>query len=131
MKPTKAQIAEAVAVMGALKYFPAEATVRLVVMQLLQSMCDRNDRLDWLVKTLINHVGEWPGTAQLRALYATQWHPADGDEGPHCTIAGFTPYDAERARIEVEGREYQKRLAGWKQEARMLESMGATVKGLP
>ncbi len=64
-------------------------------MRLLERICETPDRLDWLVSMLENHVGEWPGPAQLRALYATRWRPADGIEGTSCAIAGRTPADSE------------------------------------
>lgn len=100
MKPTATDYANAVGALGVLKYFPSGADNREMIMVLLQNICDRKDRLAWLVNTLLNHVGEWPGPAQLRAIYAVRFRPADGVEGPTCTIGGFTPGDCERENLE-------------------------------
>lgn len=95
MKPTAKDYANAVGALGILKYFPSGADNREMIMVLMQNICDRKDRLVWLVNTLLNHVGEWPGPAQLRAIYASRWTPADGVHGPPCTIHGFTADDME------------------------------------
>lgn len=92
---------EAVRALSLLKFFPSGPGEREAVMDLLERIADRPERLGWLVETLVNYVGEWPGPAQLRALYATRFRPADGIEGPHCAIAGFTPRDSERASLEA------------------------------
>lgn len=100
MNPTL--ITEAVRIMATCKYFPAGPGEREAVMEMLERMCGNNEAgLRWLTITLVNYVGEWPGPAQLRALYATRYRPADGIEGPHCSLAGFTPADSERAVLEA------------------------------
>ena len=93
---------QAVREMALIKYFPAGPGEREAVMNLLDKLAAGNEeRLQWLVDIVVNYVGEWPGPAQLRALYATRYRPADGIEGTHCTIAGFTPMDLERASLEA------------------------------
>ncbi len=94
-------IEKAVADLSILRYFPSGPGEQKAVMQLLDRIVDEEYRLAWLVHTLTDYVGEWPGPAQLRALYATRYRPADGIEGTHCTIAGFTPMDSERASLEA------------------------------
>jgi hypothetical protein len=64
-------------------------------MSILARMVPHEEALDWLVGAMIDRVGEWKGTAQLRALLCTRWAPADGIEGPTCEITGFTPSDNE------------------------------------
>ena len=106
MKPQ--MFIDAVAEIVALPVFPRRTTSGGAIMALLAKLVDRPNRLRWLVDTVVNYVGEWPGPAQLRALYATRYPPADGIEGTHCKIAGFTPSESESASLE--GHETIKRL---------------------
>lgn len=100
MKPKANEIEQTVADFGALKYFPADQAARLVVMRLLAAMVGTSEQLAWLRSVMVNRVGEWPGTAELRALFATRFRPADGIEGKgYCTIAGHTPSDIEAERL--------------------------------
>lgn len=130
MRPTTEEITKSVERLGALKFFPADPAARVVVMDLLRRMCGEKEHLTWLIYVLINHVGEWPGPAQMRALYATRFKPADGDEGPYCTIAGFTPVEAEAKFYELEGTRHQRQLESWKDENKMLRLMEAKIKRL-
>lgn len=104
MKPTTIDLQSAILQMGTLKFFPAESTTRAVIMDLLSRIVSTESQLEWLVRTLIDHIGEWPGPAQMRALYATRFRPADGIEGPHCTLGGFTPAESETRFLEDAGR---------------------------
>lgn len=92
---------DAIEELGICKFFPSGPGERAGVMSLLEKIIDHPERLRWLVDTMVNYVGEWPGPAQLRALYATRYRPADGIEGVHCMIAGFTPCDSEAAELEA------------------------------
>lgn len=107
-KVNQEYIEQAVADLAILKFFPSGPGEQVAIMRLLLAIVDTPEHLAWLVKTLMDYIGEWPGPAQLRALYATRYRPADGIEGPHCTIAGFTPCDSERESLE--GHENIKRL---------------------
>lgn len=42
---------------------------------------EADDKVDWLVMVLRDYVGEWPGTAELRAILSLKWKPADGKLG--------------------------------------------------
>ena len=55
--------------------------------------------LDWLIDTMIDRVGEWKGTKQLRGLLCQKFRPLDDVEAD-CEIAGFTPDDNESRAIE-------------------------------
>ena len=97
-------IEQAVRDLSILRFFPLHGPRRAASVysrSFLDRIVDEEYRLAWLVHTLTDYVGEWPGPAQLRALYATRYRPADGIEGTHCAIAGFTPMDSERASLEA------------------------------
>jgi hypothetical protein len=67
-------------------------------------MCPHVEALEWLVAELVNHVGEWPGPANVRSLLCQRCKPADGIE-TGCGIPGYTPEDCEaRAISEHQGR---------------------------
>lgn len=52
------------------------------------------DRLTRLMKAM-KQVREWPGMAEIRALYCQMYSPADGHEVECCTIPGFTLEECE------------------------------------
>jgi hypothetical protein len=93
--------------------FPTNPAAHAEIMRLLDRMVAKKEHLDWLVVTMIDRVGEWKGTAQLRGLLCTHFAPLDGVE-MDCTITGFTPADSEsQSLIEHEDRkrlDQQKRL---------------------
>lgn len=105
---TRQILTDAIKELSTCKFFPADPGARESVARLLESLTTEPRKLRWLVDTMCNYVGEWPGPAQLRALYATRYRPEDGIEGAHCAIAGFTPVDSER--LELEAHENLKRL---------------------
>lgn len=97
MRPTPQQIIDAVEEFEALRYFPiASVGTKKSVARLLGAMVSTQEQLAWLVSTMINHGGEWQGTAQLRALFCARFKPGDGIEATeHCKVAGYTPADCE------------------------------------
>ena len=75
--------------------FPASPGAREEILHLLARMCDRADRLNWLVQTMVDQVGTWHGTVELRGVYCTRFRPADGIEA-YCTgTPNFTALDCE------------------------------------
>lgn len=82
-----------------LKYFPTDPAAHAGLAELLHGMVSNESQLDWLVQTLINHVGEWPGPKEVRGLFCSQFQPADGIE-THTSIAGFSPADCEARNLE-------------------------------
>lgn len=100
MKPTEKEIMEAAARLTCLGMYPTNPAAHKETMRLLQRMVPTKRDLDWLIDAMIDRVGEWRGTAQLRALLSTHCKPADGIEGPTCQISGFTPADSETAHLD-------------------------------
>lgn len=82
-------------------FFPKELGARLAITEALMRFVAGGNELQWLIHTAVDHLREWRGVAELRALYCTQFRPLDGKNGGACQIAGFTPEDCER--------EFQKR----------------------
>lgn len=93
---------QAVEELATLPYFPASEGARKAIMRHILAICDRPERLEWLVDAALAHLRAWEGLATLRALYATRWRPADGIEGDTCTVPGFTPEDSEMACLAGE-----------------------------
>lgn len=104
MSPTMDDVQDAIATMSLLKFFPSGDVAVRVLIDLLIRLCSTREQLNWLVETLINRIGEWPGPAQLRALFCTRFPPADGIEGPPCELSGFTPADGEQRYVELEAK---------------------------
>ena len=128
-KFTKADLNEAVDALEMLEYFPKEA--RGAVMTLLRSMVPHEQALDWLVAECVNHIGKWPGPAELRGLLCTRYDPADGID-TWCSLPGYSAADAEaKALAEHEQRKIQERVGGCvAEEAKEILLGGRKVKKL-
>ncbi len=94
MKPAAADLTKAIASLTLLRFFPAEDIARASIMELLSRMIGTVEQLDWLVVTMIDRVGEWPGPKELRGVFCTRFKPADGIEA-WCSLPGFTAADSE------------------------------------
>lgn len=79
-------LSAAISGLAMLKYFPSEPEVRAQIKALLARMCPHLEALEWLVATLVNQAGEWPGPAEVRRTLASRYRPADGDEGNRPTL---------------------------------------------
>jgi len=117
MKPTRQDFENAVAAMTILRFFPSEPIARAMIMDLLSRMVSTKQQLEWLVRVMVDKVGEWRGPAELRALLCTRFRPADGIEGPACTISGYTPADNEAAYITEAAERYLLPVAASRDEA--------------
>jgi hypothetical protein len=104
MKPSEQDFVDAIEALSSLAFFPGDA--KLGVRLVLQSMVDTRQKLDWLVMTMLNKVGKWAGTLELRAVYCTRYKPADGVEASS-GLAGFTAEDSEAANA-AEHYEYKR-----------------------
>lgn len=89
----------AIANLSMLKFFPTDAATRAAIRVFLARICLDAEALDWLVSTMVNRIGEWPGPMELRGVLCTRFRPADGIEAD-CSIKGFRPVDAEERQIE-------------------------------
>jgi hypothetical protein len=80
-----------------LEFFPHQA--KSGVLGLLRTMCPHKRALKWLVAELVNHVGKWPGPAEVRGLLCSRFDPADGID-QWCSIAGYTAEEQEAKHLE-------------------------------
>ena len=93
MKITNQHLQVALVQLAMLKFFPQGQAQKAIAI-FLEQICGDADRLQWLVAQLVNHVGEWPGPAEVRGLLCTRYRPADGQEA-NCTLPGYSPADGE------------------------------------
>jgi hypothetical protein len=82
--------------LAALRFFPSEPGARAEIAGLLMRIVVKPEQLEWLVRTMIDQVGEWKGTRELRAVFCTRFKPADGIE-EWSQISGFTAIDSENS----------------------------------
>ena len=123
---TKYEMKSAMLQLSMLKFFPQAEAQQAIAMYLAQ-ICGNGDRLSWLVSQLVNHVGEWPGPAEVRGLLCSRFKPADGIEAD-CTLAGFSPSDGEiasasKAPAPLTAGEAQKLIAGLTKEPTIEEQI--------
>lgn len=103
MKPSPQQLNWAVGELGMLRYFPSDAGARAGIMGVLARMVETVEGLQWLVRTMVDEVGEWQGPKELRGVYCTRFRPADGIES-WCAQGKFSPEAIEgRAALESAG----------------------------
>lgn len=89
----------ALSALAMLKYWPSDPATRAEIGGLLARMVPHREALQWLVRVMVDRIGEWPGPAELRALLCTRYRPADGIERD-CSIPGYRPQDYEAQAIE-------------------------------
>ncbi len=70
--------AVAVAALGAIPYFPSDATVRAVIAKELRAICRTPADARWLAGRMIFLYAKWPGPRDLRIVYASRNIPHDG-----------------------------------------------------
>jgi len=103
MRPTPQEFAYAAEELSILRFFPATTGAREAVMELLERMVATRDQLNWLVRTMIDEVGEWQGPRELRGVFCTRYRPADGIEA-WCATGKFSAEAMEnRAALESAG----------------------------
>ena len=78
MRPTHQDNDDAAERLSCLRFFPPGDGAKAEVMAVLERMVDEQDRLDWLVDTMVNRVGTWYGPAEMRGVYCQKYTPADG-----------------------------------------------------
>jgi hypothetical protein len=96
---TKVDLTATNAKLKMLLNYPPDPEAQAAVMELLVRMVPHKAALSWLVNTLIDHIGRWPGPAEVRGLLCWKFTPADGVEG-QCTLPGFSLEDGERISLE-------------------------------
>jgi len=75
---TAQQLREAVSELHVLKFWPKGESEDLTIMSFLDRLVSTPQQLRWLVNTLIDQVGTYDGTDQIRAVFCSQFTPKDG-----------------------------------------------------
>ena len=72
------EAAEACSQLEALEFFPCNSPgAKDAIVSLLVRMVATPEQLDWLVRTMIDRVGKWRGTAELRGVFCLRFPPLD------------------------------------------------------
>ncbi len=88
------RVIEAVERLSCLSMFPSADGARTEIMRLIDRMVSTPEQLEWLVRTMVDQVGEWKGPRELRAVLCTRFKPADGI-GADSELPGFRAADIE------------------------------------
>ena len=96
---TAHDLAEALEELSILAYWPSAESARAAIGSLLARMVPHREALRWLVRAMVDRVGEWRGPTELRGVLCWRYRPADGISADS-TFAGFTAGDGERLSIE-------------------------------
>lgn len=67
-----------VAALGAIPYFPSDATIRGVIGEEVRAICGTPAEAAWLADRMIFLYARWPGPRDLRIVYASRKVPHDG-----------------------------------------------------
>ena len=88
------KVIDAVERLSCLSMFPSSDGARTEIMRLIDRMVSNEVQLEWLVRTMVDQVGTWPGPKELRAVLCVRFKPADGIEADS-EIPGFRAADIE------------------------------------
>lgn len=99
MKFTTQKLEKAVAKLSMCRFFPPDEMARAAIEQLLARICPDQEALTWLVDEFVNHIGEWRGPVELRAILCTRYKPSDGIEADSLLL-GYTPRDGETRTLD-------------------------------
>lgn len=80
MTALQSAAAKAVALWGALPFFPGDDTTKAAIMQELVTMCESAESVTWLGRKVANSYARWPGIMAVRGVYCTRFRPRDGQE---------------------------------------------------
>ncbi len=127
MNPLKSAIAQCVARMSILKYFPSDPIVRTEIMRLIERMITEPHQAEWLAEMMTKHFNEWPGPLALRAMVCQRWKPADGVESDMQGFGGTLEIEIIAAR-HIESEEHKRITPG--AQKLLAEFMPATDKAL-
>lgn len=116
MRPRIEELIEAVGVLGSgiVKYFPADAKVREIIVRDMESMVPTVAALNWLVEQYVRKIGEWHSLKELRGVLCAYCDPLDGIQAVS-EIPGYTPQDCEQRYIETKSLETSRQLSTQKQ----------------
>jgi hypothetical protein len=117
--------------LGMLKYFTHE--LRAPAIALLARICSHKRALFYLRDELVNHVGYWPGPAEVRGLLDNCFDPADRVH-QWCSLPGHTAADGEaRSLAKHEELKAQAAVGGYVSEesTQLLKRLAAEMKQLP
>ncbi len=88
---------------GTVQFFPADPLALANIASQAAKFIEDHDKLLWLVSIFVDHIGEWKGIKEFRAVYCTRYRPVDGIE-EYSTFRGFSPDDIEGEHIEASKR---------------------------
>jgi hypothetical protein len=101
----------AVAELGVLRFWPKGEAEANTMMKFFDRMVNTPQQLRWLVDTLIDQVGTYDGTDQIRAVFCSQFQPKDGIQAylkpGHSLYKTEEEYEADWKRKEADEREQQ------------------------
>jgi len=114
MKLERKNVARALSIMRqVIPFFPTEELGLEFVQRSIESFVSTQEQLEWLTMTACNTMTRF-SLPEMRKLFCTRYPPADGRDELE-----LSPEDVYRLQ---EGREYERKLAQWKQEAKLLSS---------
>lgn len=87
---TRQKVEDAVGRLGALEFFPKGPEERMAIAELLLRMVSTQEQLAWLVATMMDRVGRWHGSLELRGVFCSRFDPKDGIQATCSLSIGFT-----------------------------------------
>ena len=72
------EVADILSDLECLNFFPTTDGGRMAVIKIVGNMCADLDQVRWLVVRMVTLYNNWPGPAELRAVFCKRYKPADG-----------------------------------------------------
>jgi len=113
-------ILQAMIALANIPFAPQDPAQQDALMEAIADFADRPDALAWTVNVAVAKWTKWLGPAELRGIYCSRFHPADGIEADVMDTPGYNAADNEAAYMEAQARDTAARIEQWKREAAQL-----------
>lgn len=72
------RILRAISGLKLMKFFPADEDAAIELAKGLAEMAENEEQIEWLIRRVRKLYKEWPGEAELRAVFCSRFKPKDG-----------------------------------------------------
>jgi hypothetical protein len=95
------RVAELVAELTLLRFFPSDESARLAIVRMVGQMAETEEQVRWLVRRTLDLHNEWPGPLELRAVFCSRFRPKDGKNAYSEMFPGGFPEPAVPACMRI------------------------------
>jgi hypothetical protein len=96
------KVAEILGGLTLLDYFPSDPAARGALIELVCSMAQNEDQVQWLVRRMTSGLyNQWPGPREVRACFCSKFKPKDGIEVDSTVYPDGIPSERPRPQLAL------------------------------